>query len=213
VVGDGEAFGGAGAGSERTADPDGAFVEMRKELGAYGVAEGEVAAEDDEQSGCAEREDLVVDGPGHVMAIARREPAQDGVLPLRGALGKEEAGEHGSEDHGEDQSTGESEGDGPGHRLEEAAFNRLQREDGQVRGDDDADGVEDRALDLMRGLADLLHGGLVGIPVVAEMSNDVFNHDHRTVDDRSPMRRARAGLPGCDGDRDRWRRRAERTEW
>ena len=51
LVGDGEAFGGAGAGSERAADPDGAFVEVREELRADDAAEDEEAAESEHDDG------------------------------------------------------------------------------------------------------------------------------------------------------------------
>ena len=103
----------------------------------------------------AKRDELVLDAPGDAGAIAVGEPAHDRVFPLGGAVGEEEAGQHGREQHGEDERAEQSEGHGPGHRLEEAAFYGLQGEDGQVGGDDDGDGVEDRALDFVRGLADL----------------------------------------------------------
>ena len=67
--------------------------------------------------------------------------------------------QHRSNQHGEDQRAEQGESDGPGHGLEQAAFDALQREDGQVRGDDDADGVEDGALYFVRGVADGRHYG------------------------------------------------------
>ena len=53
----------------------------------------------------------------------------------------------------------QGEGHRPGHGLEQAAFHALQGEDGQIGGDDDGDGVEDRPLHLVRGRADpVCHG-------------------------------------------------------
>ena len=89
-------------------------------------------------------------------AVVVGEPGHDRVFPLAGSLRESEAGEHGSDQDGEDKAAEQSEADHPGHGLEQAAFHGLQREDGQIRGDDDAARVEDGALDLVRGLADLL---------------------------------------------------------
>ncbi len=120
-------------------------------------------------------------------AVSQR---RSGVFPLGGALAEEKAGEDRRDEHGEDERAEEGEGDGPGHGLEEPAFDRLQREDGQVRGDDDRDGVEDGPLDLVGGLADLLHRGLVGIALVAEMADDVFDHHDGALDDHAEVERA-----------------------
>jgi hypothetical protein len=61
------------------------------------------------------------------------------------------------------------EGHRPGHGPEQPAFHALQREDRQIGGDDDGDGVKHRPLDLMASLADDLRGGFRGArcPVVA----------------------------------------------
>ena len=96
------------------------------------------------------------DGPLGGSAVVFGEPAHHRVFPLAGALGEEETGEHGRDEDGEDERAEQSEAHHPGHGLEEAAFHCLQRKDGQVRGDDYAAGVEDGALDFVRGLADLL---------------------------------------------------------
>ncbi len=171
---------------------------MGKELGADDAAEGEEDPQGKQQSGDANGNNLVVDSPGGCLAIARGDPVQDRVFPLGGALGEEEAGEHGGDDHGEDQSAEQGEGDGPGHGLEEAAFHRLQGEDGQVGGDDDADGVEDGPLDFVGGFADLLHDRLVGLAMMAEMANDVLDHDDRAVDDHAEVQRAEGEQVGGD---------------
>ena len=84
------------------------------------------------------------------------EPEHERVLPLLGALAEEEAGHDRRDEDGEDQRAEQRKADGPGHGLEEAALDGLQGEDGQVGGDDDAAGEEDRALHLMRGFANLL---------------------------------------------------------
>ena len=66
---------------------------------------------------------------------------------------------HGREEHREDEGAEQRKGDRPCHGAEEPAFHLLQREDGQVSRDNDANGVEDGALDLVGGLADDLDGG------------------------------------------------------
>jgi len=53
-----------------------------------------------------------------------------GVFPFGGAAGEEEAGKNRSEPRGKDQGAEWGKRDGPGHGLEQAAFYRLQREDG-----------------------------------------------------------------------------------
>ena len=51
--------------------------------------------------------------------------------------------------------------DGPGHGLEQAAFDALQSENRQIGGDDDGEGVENGPLDFVRRVADMLHRRLV----------------------------------------------------
>ena len=97
---------------------------------------------------------------------------------------------HGRDEDGEEKSAEQGETDHPDHGLEEAAFDGLQGEDGQVRGDDHAARIEDGALDFVRGFADLLVGGHALLAGVAEVADDVFDHHHGAVDDHAEVERA-----------------------
>ena len=171
---------------------------MGEELGADGAAGAEEDGEQEESDAGAEGRPAVLDGPGGGRAVVAGEPAEERVFPLAGALGVEEAGEDGGEDDREDESAEEGEGDGPGHGFEEATLDGLEGEDGQVGGDDDEDGVEDGALDFLGGVADLVADGLVGVLVVAEVADDVFDHDDGSVDDHAEVKGAEREEVGRD---------------
>jgi hypothetical protein len=118
----------------------------------------------------------VFNGRANGGAVANREPVHDGVLPLFGALAEQKAGHDGSDENGENECADEGEGDGPGHGLEQPAFNGFQREDGQVGGDDDGAGEEDGALDLNGSLANFLGRG-AGVVLIGQVADHVLNHD------------------------------------
>jgi hypothetical protein len=84
-------------------------------------------------------------------------------LPFAHLLAKQQAAKDRGDQHGEDQPAEQSEGDGPCHRFEEAAFDALQSEDREIGGDDDADGIKYRPLDFMRGFADGRDAGLTSL--------------------------------------------------
>ena len=134
-------------------------------------------------------------------------------------LAKSEAGQHGSDEDGEDERAEQSEADHPGHGLEEAAFDGLQGEDGQVGGDDHAARVEDGALHFVRGFADLLRWGDACLAAVAEVADDVFDHDDRAVDDHAEVERAEREQVGgnvaqveADGGEEQRERHGERDD-
>ena len=95
-------------------------------------------------------------GRANRSAIVPGEPLHHGVLPLFCALAEGDASHHRGDKNGKDQRADQRKGNRPRHRLEEPAFNRLQGEDGQIGGDDDAASKEDRPLHLMRRIANLL---------------------------------------------------------
>ncbi len=103
------------------------------------------------------------------------------------------------DDDGEDERAQQREGDRPGHGLEEPAFDRLQREDGQIGSDDDAAGEEDRPLHFVRGLANLLRRR-ARVVRVREMADDVFDHHHGAVDDHAEVERAQREQIGGNVD-------------
>ncbi len=103
LVGDGEALGGAGAGGQGTAHPDGAFIEVGQELRSDHAAEGQEAAKSQHSAGNGKRHNLVVDCPCGACAIAVGKPAHHWVLPLAGAVREHEARQNRREEHREDE--------------------------------------------------------------------------------------------------------------
>ena len=138
------------------------------------------------------------DGPGRGMAIAIRDPAHHRVVPFARAFAEKETRQHRRDQHGKDQGAQQGKRHRPGHGLEQSALHRLQSKDRQIGGDDDADGVKDRALHFVSGLANLLAGaGAIGAPA-AEMADDVLHHDHRAVDHHAEIKRAQRQQVGRD---------------
>ena len=112
-------------------------------------------------------------------------------MPFPRALAEQEAGQHRRHDHGEDQRAQQRERHRPRHGLEQPAFHALQGEDRQIGGDDDGDGVEDRPLDLVRGLANPLMRSVVPLSSRgAQMADDVLDHHHRAVHHHAEIQRA-----------------------
>ena len=116
------------------------------------------------------------------------EPNHDGVVPLFGPVAEQVAGAHRRHKNREDKRTNQRKADGPCHWFEESTFDSLQGEDGQIGGNDDAAGKEDRSLNFMGRLADLLRRGS-GVVRVSKMTNHVFDHHHGSVDDHAEVER------------------------
>jgi len=77
--------------------------------------------------------------------------------------------------------------------MEELAGRAAQRVDGKIAGEDDGDGVEDRAVDVFRCGEDDV-GEAVGLAVAQrELAVDVLHHDDGAVDDD-------AEVDGADGE-------------
>ena len=142
------------AGRKRAAHPKRAFIQVRQKFGADHAAEGEVNRHDKPEHAHSDRERTPADGPTNRAAIPFRQEVHDWVMPFLRSFRERETCQHGCDQNREDQRPEQRKGDRPGHGMEQAAFDALQREDGQVRGDDDSDRVEHRALDFVRGLAD-----------------------------------------------------------
>ena len=159
LVGEVDAGGRAFAGRQRAANPDGALVEVRQELRADGTAKGQVDGDGERAGGDAEGDVAMQDGGADGDAIVVDEPLHDGVMPLFGAFVEERSWPYGSNRDGKDERAEQGKSDGPGHGLEEPAFDSLEGEDGQIGGDDDAASEEDRAQHFVGGVADFLRGG------------------------------------------------------
>ena len=188
-LGHGDAGGGTGAGGERAAHPDGAFIEMRKKFGADDAAGGHEDHERQREQTHAEGELQVIEAPVENASVGAVEPLQDRVAPFFDSGAEQDAAQHGCDEQSEDQCAEQGEGDGPGHGAEEAAFDALQGEDGQIGNNDDDAGEENRALHFMGRDGDGLHEGFLGV-AEGGVAKDVFDHHHRSVDDHAEVESA-----------------------
>src|SRR5262245_28998553 len=102
------------------------------------------------------------------------EPGENGVVPLRSLLPEDKTGKNGGYRHGKNNGAEQGKRDSPGHRPEKPAFDLLERENRQVRCDDDRDCVKHRPLHFMCGGSDSISDGLVDMVLMAEVPDDVF---------------------------------------
>ena len=131
----------------------------------------------------------MIEAPVEGACVGAVEPLEDRVAPLFDSGAEQDAAQHGRDEQGEDQRAQQGEGDGPGHGAEEAAFDALQGEDGEIGNDNDDAGEEDRALDFVGGDGDRLHERLLGV-AEGGVAEDVFDHHDRSVDDHAEVERA-----------------------
>src|ERR1700740_2222784 len=103
----------------------------------------------------------MVDGPAYGDAIFIAQKNHDGIGPLFYTMAEDQDSEDGGNQNREDQRAEQGERNGPGHGLEKAAFHALQRENGQIGGDDDGARVENRAQDFHYGVANDFEGRLL----------------------------------------------------
>src|ERR1019366_5603720 len=78
----------------------------------------------------------------------------------------------------------------PSHGMEETAFHSLQSEDGEIRGDDDKNGEENRTLDFVGGVGDDLHQRAMFIHVRLDVAKNVLDHHDSAVDDHAEIESA-----------------------
>ncbi len=103
LVGDADAFVGAGAGGEGTADPESAFIKVRQELGADRAAESKVTRYRQGEHAHPDRDQAVVNRPAQAFAIALADKSHDRVFPFFRALGEGETGQNRRDHDGKDQ--------------------------------------------------------------------------------------------------------------
>jgi hypothetical protein len=147
----------AGAGRQCAASPDGAFIQVRQELGPDDAAGGQPAGHGYASQSDAYGDPAGANGKAQRGAIAPDQPREHRITPLARVLAKCQAGEHRRQNHGEQQGAHKREGHRPGHGLEQTPFHALQREDGQVSRDDDPDGIKHRPLHFVGRFANAFH--------------------------------------------------------
>ena len=139
----------------------------------------------------AHRHPAHADGGSQRVIVHARQPHHAGIAPFLGAAGKHHRCEHGPDQHREDQRAQQRERYRPRHRLEQAAFHRLQGEDGQVRRDDNGDGIEHRPLHFVRRPLNFLGHAFAGMRfAVRQQAHDVLDHHHRAFHDHAEIERA-----------------------
>ncbi len=215
-------LGEAGAGRQGAAGPDGAFVEVGKKLRTDDPAEEQEGREPRGHHAEPQDDAVMPDGPAELPAIELGHVGHDGVVPFVDPLAEEPARDHRRDHDREGESADQRERHRPGHRLEQAPLDALQGEDRDVGRDDDGDGEEHRTLDLLRGAADRLRHGLLGVGVLAATNpaDDVLDHDHGAIDHHSEVERAEREQVGRDlgqvqedgGDQQRERNRERHRE-
>ena len=199
LVGEVDARGGAFAGGQCSTHPDGTLVEMGQKLRSDGAAEGQENGNSEQNAAGSQRDVAVQDGRADRGAIVSGEPFHEWILPLFCAFLKGHSAHDRRHQHGKKQRADQREGDGPGHGLEEAALDGLQGEDGQIRGDDDAAGIEDRPLHLVRGIADSLCRSADAV-FQREMADHVFDHHHGAIDHHAEVQRSQRQQIGGNVD-------------
>ncbi len=81
--------------------------------------------------------------------------------------------------------------------MEKATLDALEREYGQIRGNDDGDGVEHRTLDFVCGLADSFVWCLDPILLV-QVPHDVFDHHDCAINHHAKIQRSERKKIGWD---------------
>ena len=148
------AFRETGAVGQRSARPDGAFVEVRQELRPDGPAESQIDRSSHSNHAHPCNDPAMCDRPAQLLPIPGRDNFHDTVSSFLESPLKEDACQYRHDEDGERHGAQQSEGNRPCHGPEEPSFDALQREDRHISGDDDCDGVEDWPLHLVAGLAD-----------------------------------------------------------
>src|ERR1035438_5126308 len=199
--------------------PDCAFIEVRQELGADDAAEEQISRESQRDGGPGDGGPAETDGETEGRAIHAEGPPHHRVMPLLHVLSEQEAAKDRRDGHGKEQRAQQRERDRPGHGLEQAALHALQGEDGDIGGDDDADGIDHGTLHFVRGVA---HGvevvGVCGLGT-AEVADDILDHHHGAFHHHAEIERAERKQVGrnviqveADGREQQRKRNSERDD-
>src|SRR5580700_9987094 len=138
---------------------------MRQEFGTNRAAETKIPPHHHHEYAYPDGDRTMTNGPTNSGAIPRNQELHNGVVPLARSLLESEAGQHRSNHDGEEQGSEQCESHGPCHGMKKPALDALQREDRQIRSNDNGDGVKDWTLHFVRGFTDLLARGLDSILV------------------------------------------------
>src|SRR5260370_38516441 len=127
------------------------------------------------------------DRPAYGIAIGILQVIHHWVAPFMDAPFEERAGKYRRNQHRENERSKKRKGHGPGHRMKQASLDTLQREDRQVRGDDDRNREKDRALDLVSRFPNALHGRLAPVSAMAHMTHADLHRYDRAIPDNTEI--------------------------
>jgi hypothetical protein len=125
LIGNPDAFVGAGAGGESAAHPESAFIEMGQEFRADNAAEGEKISQQNHKQADTDGDVAMANGPSNGKAVSLNQKVQDGVAPFFGAFGEGETAKDGGDHNGEQQGAQQGECYRPGHGMEQPSFYAL----------------------------------------------------------------------------------------
>ena len=173
--------------------PDGAFVQLRQELGSQARHQRERSRERDHRGD--EHRAWPLERPAKRWRIKPLRAAHQRVLLLWQIALEHHRAEQRYQRQRQDQRADQRGDDRVGHRREDATLVALQREDRDVRRDDDEHGKERRPAHLDGGLQDDILSRpvvelMVRVPLLGQASEHVLHHDHCAIDDDAEVHRA-----------------------
>jgi hypothetical protein len=177
---------------EIRSNPDHAFIELRKKLGADGP--GQQDCTDDQADGHENHESRVPERPSDRHFIPAEDPFQCRIAPSLNARPEDPCRQHGHQRERQQQRADQREAHDVRHGRKEAPLHALERKQRQIGGDDDQQREEDRALHFERRPAD----GLVDRRplrfriTLGETAQHVLDHDEIAVHDDAEVDGAEA---------------------
>src|ERR1700722_5046211 len=160
---------------------------MGQEFRTNYAAEHQESCQGESGGSDGDGEDAMVDGPADGDAIFIAQENHYGIGPFFHTVAEDQQREDRRNHDRENQSAEQGERAGPGHGLEEAAFDALQSEDGQIRCDDNGAGVKNGAEDFHYGIANNFQRRLLQAGRQTEMADDVLDDDYGAVNDHSEI--------------------------
>ncbi|MNT46378.1 hypothetical protein D3C72_1830160 [compost metagenome] len=119
--------------------------------------------------------------------------AHDEVVVVRDVLLQQQVAQQRHHRQRDDQRADQRARHGIGHRREDLPLVPLQREDRDVRGDDDDHREHGRTAYLRGGLQDGMQARLAILDLLllelAQPLEDILDHDHRAIDDDTEVHR------------------------
>jgi hypothetical protein len=177
VKGDGVRHGGA--------HPQCTFVQLGHELRADHRHEDHRQHEQRRRS--ADDQARARHAPFEPTCVAILKPSKGAILPFGAAAFQQHGAQYRNDRERHEQGADQGEDRGVGHRREQAARGPGEHVDREKRRDDDANRVDDRAVDLRRGRRDGVADGALLRATHGELSIDVLHHDDGPIDENAEV--------------------------